>query len=41
MKRDNQIRRIPRSRQELLPLAGAFIAFLMFVGTAILTAYSW
>ena len=41
MKRDDQIRRTRRLHQALLPLAGSFIAFLMFIGSAILTAYSW
>ena len=41
MKRDKQNRQNQRLRQGLLPLAGSFIAFLMFIGTAILTAKSW
>ncbi len=38
MKQDSQIRRISRLRQGLIPLVGAFVAFLILISAAILTA---
>lgn len=38
MKRAIQFRRISHLSQALIPLAGAFIAFVILIGAAILTA---